>query len=187
MKLRKVLHYWDNGKIYSEHFVDCYNRCQGEYKQYYEEGLLSDHYFLKGNNIHGERFQYGKTGDLLNHFYYWEGKFMNKGEFDKLDNKEKSTELKTILKTVVVGENGEITLPEEIVEKFGLHSGDLVEIDLLDNKSISLNFPKKENIEIELSDEVLLMLTVDAHKKDITLNELIVSILKEQLSKEESL
>ena len=48
-----------------------------------------------------------------------------------------------------------------------------------------MNEEKMTNIEIEISDEEFLFLAREAHRRDITFNELVNEILIEEISKEE--
>jgi len=80
-------------------------------------------------------------------------------------------------------ENGVLILPDEIVKKFSLKAGDIVEFQELDDGTISLKFQKKESIDIDLPEEKIFMLMKMAHEKDITLNQLINEILKDELNK----
>ena len=84
------------------------------------------------------------------------------------------------------GEDAILTLPDEIVKKFNLHPGDEVNFELLDNGSVAITFPKGENmvdVEIEIEDDLLLKLMLEAHKQDITLNQLVENILRKELYK----
>lgn len=80
-------------------------------------------------------------------------------------------------------ENGILILPDEIVKKFSLKAGDVVEFQELENGVISLTFQKKEEINIYLPEEEIFMLMKMAHEKDITLNQLVNEILKDALNK----
>jgi AbrB family looped-hinge helix DNA binding protein len=87
------------------------------------------------------------------------------------------------LMVVTVDENGVLTLPNEIVEKFGLHEGDTVHMKALDNGSIEMTFPKKALVDIDLDDKDLFELMKLAHERDITLNRLIENTLRDVMDK----
>jgi hypothetical protein len=48
-----------------------------------------------------------------------------------------------------------------------------------------MNEEKMVNVEVEISDEEFLFLAREAHRRDITFNELVNEILIEEISKEE--
>ena len=49
-----------------------------------------------------------------------------------------------------------------------------------------MNEEKMVNVEVEMSDEEFLLLAREAHRRDITFNELVNKILIEEIGKEES-
>lgn len=79
-------------------------------------------------------------------------------------------------------EDGVLTLPDEIVKMFNLKVGDTVDFEDLGDGTISLTFPKKEEIEIDLPDDQIFMLMRIAHERDITLNQLVNNILRDAMN-----
>ena len=65
-----------------------------------------------------------------------------------------------------------IRLPEDFAEV-----GEKVHVSVRDDKSIIIS--KFVSVEVDLSNDVLLSLTMMAHKQDITLNELCNNVLRE--------
>jgi bifunctional DNA-binding transcriptional regulator/antitoxin component of YhaV-PrlF toxin-antitoxin module len=82
-----------------------------------------------------------------------------------------------------VDEEGRITLPEEIIERFHVKAGDFVHFSINDNGTITMTFPKKEEIEIDMPDEEIYTLMKMAHERDITLNQLVEDILRKECNK----
>lgn len=91
----------------------------------------------------------------------------------------------TMEKYTMKVENGVLTLPDEIIKQFDLKPGDKVKFNDLGNGSVEIKFPKKEDVEIELSDEEIFSLMKIAHERDITLNKLIEEILIKEMNKYE--
>jgi antitoxin component of MazEF toxin-antitoxin module len=98
--------------------------------------------------------------------------------------KFRTTTLKEKSVTIDIDEAGMMKLPDEIIEKFDLHSGDEVHFKLLDNGSIEMTFPKKATVDIEISDKDLLLLMKEAHKQDITFNQLAENIIRNKINEE---
>lgn len=86
--------------------------------------------------------------------------------------------------TIKVEQESVITLPDEVIEHFDLHPGDQVHFKELENGCIEMTFPKKESIDIELSDADIFSLMKIAHEQDITLNQLVENILRKEMNKD---
>lgn len=73
-----------------------------------------------------------------------------------------------------------LTLPEAVINKLGVKPGDKIHMEVKDG---NLVLSKLQTIEIELEDETFAQLALMAHEQDITFNELVTKILKEQIEK----
>lgn len=69
-----------------------------------------------------------------------------------------------------------LTLPEEVLQALNIKAGDKLHMEVKDDTIILSKF---KTIEVELSDELFSQLALLAHEQDITLNELILTILKD--------
>jgi antitoxin component of MazEF toxin-antitoxin module len=78
-----------------------------------------------------------------------------------------------------------LTLPEEIVKNLDLHEGDEANIRELENGNIEITFSKMETVEIDISPHMLFQATMLAHEQNITLNQLITNIIREEINKYE--
>jgi len=85
--------------------------------------------------------------------------------------------------TVKVENGSFITLPEEIVTEFDLKEGDEIKINDRENGILELVPQKMTDVEIDLPDEVLFKLMTMAHEQDITLNQLVNNILRDEMNK----
>lgn len=74
-----------------------------------------------------------------------------------------------------------LPLPQDVIEKHNIKFGDELELDVSEDGSLIIKFPKKVTIDIELEDDLLIQLSLLAHERNITLNQLIQDILKEYL------
>jgi antitoxin component of MazEF toxin-antitoxin module len=89
--------------------------------------------------------------------------------------------------TADIDQCGIMQLPDEIIEKFDLHPGDEVHFEIQDSGIIIMTFPKKKEIEIDIEDFELFKLMKLAHKRDITLNQLIEDVLRAEMDKKFSI
>lgn len=87
---------------------------------------------------------------------------------------------------VEVDEQGVMKLPDEIIEKFNLCSGDTVHFEERGDGCIVMTFPKKIDVEIDLSDDELLILMKMAHEQDITFNQFVEDVLREEMEREKT-
>lgn len=77
----------------------------------------------------------------------------------------------------------ESSASEVIDELKDVISKEPVLIKIVPDSTFNLSFGKTENIDIDLPDDQLLNLAMQAHNKDITLNEHFNNILREQIEK----
>jgi len=90
--------------------------------------------------------------------------------------------MKSELVTLVPTGDLAVQFSPEILEKAGLKEGDKVSVTV---EGDGFRIAKLTTLELDLDPKMILELAIFAHEKDITLNELIVTILEEFLSKNE--
>ena len=76
-----------------------------------------------------------------------------------------------------------LTIPEEIVRKNNLKPGDEVRMKVQSDGSIKIEF-LTEVIAIDIPNDLLLKLSLEAHQRKQTLNSYINDIIEERLEKE---
>lgn len=86
--------------------------------------------------------------------------------------------------TVKVGQNYVITIPDDIIEELMLREGDTLNWEIQEDGSFKLSLQEKETVELDISDEDLMKLFKLAHKRDITLNQLIEETMRDIVSRE---
>ncbi len=59
-------------------------------------------------------------------------------------------------------------------------------LKVMEDADFDAMFSKKENVEVDLPDNVFMELAKMAHEQDITLNQLVCNVLREQLDKYEN-
>ena len=84
---------------------------------------------------------------------------------------------------VKVEQQSYITLPDEIVESFGIKEGDEITIREHEDGVLELIPKKYTNVEIDLPEEVLFQLMKMAHEQDVTLNQLVNDILRKEMNR----
>jgi len=57
-------------KEYEEYWINDKGQCYGEYKSWWHDGRLREHFFYVNDEIHGERKWWYKSGQLVEHFFY---------------------------------------------------------------------------------------------------------------------
>lgn len=66
--------YWANGALKISCSLQNNGKCDGEFKQYWEDGQMHKHSFYKNGEKHGDSKEYWKNGQLHIHNFYKDGK-----------------------------------------------------------------------------------------------------------------
>ena len=75
-----------------------------------------------------------------------------------------------------------LTIPDEIIKQLELREGDIANIEMRSDGSLSITFNKMVSIEVDLPEETMYALMQMAHARDITLNQLVTDILTAELA-----
>lgn len=77
-----------------------------------------------------------------------------------------------------------IKFPNYIIEKLKIKENDFLDVEITDDNKIVITPIKKMDLEIDIDEDILFKTMLEAHKRDMTLNQLVTEAITEVIKEE---